>query len=289
MKEVQWKESYNVGNDTIDNAHKKLVSVLRTTEKLCRDADYQRNKYGCIESIKFLKQYTVQHFIEEENFMKSRDYAGFELHKKQHDHLREVTIPKLERKLVDSDYAKEDVMEFLGIFLGWLTSHILLEDRAITGRAISHFHVKQEDKSLDGLINEINKIVQGITDLTAVAKNEKYNGESMPDIMYYQMEYDNTKILVSMQNNLIYHMVGHVMGVEINRMDKDVLITFVQLINSLVKPLLILYHQEQLYKKSNKKMITKPEFENCFSLEPIVSLEFETEYGDFTISSWEID
>lgn len=131
---TEWKKEYNVGVDYIDNAHKKLFGVLRKTIQLISDEDYEKNKHACIEAIKFLQNYTATHFEQEEGYQRSINYKGYETHKKLHDNLRYTVLPHLAHELDIADYGRESIEEFLAIFAGWLAGHILIEDRAITGK-----------------------------------------------------------------------------------------------------------------------------------------------------------
>ena len=59
MARLAWKDEFNLNVDYIDNAHQKLVSVLNKTISLIEEQDYAKTMHACMESIKFLKTYTV--------------------------------------------------------------------------------------------------------------------------------------------------------------------------------------------------------------------------------------
>ena len=62
----QWKDQYSIGVEEIDAAHQKLFSIVRRLLKNILSGDYEKNKKTCIEAVKFLKQYTIEHFAQEE-------------------------------------------------------------------------------------------------------------------------------------------------------------------------------------------------------------------------------
>ena len=66
--------------------------------------------------------------------MQSIHYGDYELHKSLHDNMRDKTIPVLEEELEAHNYSVASVQHFLGICIGWLNAHILIEDYALTGR-----------------------------------------------------------------------------------------------------------------------------------------------------------
>ena len=131
-KEAEWNNHFNIGVDSIDNAHRKLFSIVRRLIHVSKDEN--NGQWACAEGIKYFKTYAIEHFTDEETYMKSINYEGYEIHKRLHDGMRYKTLPALEKDLLESDYSQESIQHFLGICLGWLTAHIMIEDRAITGK-----------------------------------------------------------------------------------------------------------------------------------------------------------
>lgn len=123
-KEIEWNERFNIGVEEVDKAHRRLFSVVRKLMELSEDE--KRGRWVCEEAIKYFKSYTVKHFAQEEEYMRSIHYSGYEVHKRLHDVMRDKTIPALEKDLVESDYSREAMQHFVGISLGWLTGHILI-------------------------------------------------------------------------------------------------------------------------------------------------------------------
>ena len=105
----EWKDDYKIGVKIIDDAHKQLFSIVSRIMRNFTEADFERNKMTCIEAIKYLKSYTMQHFAEEEEYQRSIGYHGYVNHKKVHDNMRDVVVPALEREITSSRYSRESM------------------------------------------------------------------------------------------------------------------------------------------------------------------------------------
>ena len=132
MAEIKWNDRYNLGVEEIDKAHQKLFAIVNKLISFTENPDKQQ--HACREGIKYFKSYTLRHFAEEEAYMQSIAYAKLSMHKRLHDNLRDKTLPALEDELEAQNYSVESVQHFIGIGVGWLTSHIMVEDLAIIGK-----------------------------------------------------------------------------------------------------------------------------------------------------------
>lgn len=133
MQQIQWQDRFNIGVETVDHAHRNLFAIVQKIMELY--VERHEDKFACVEGIKYFKAYALKHFAEEEAYMKEIGYPGYRAHKRLHDRMRWETLPALERALYASDFSTEAVQRFIGVCTGWLTGHIMIEDRAITGRA----------------------------------------------------------------------------------------------------------------------------------------------------------
>lgn len=122
-------EKYKTGIELIDNEHRRLFEIIKETHELTNDVLFN-DKYDDIQVILAqLKDYTIMHFKDEEEYMEKQNYEGLEIQKYAHqafvDRLNEVNLDE-----VDSDqegYLKE-LIDFL---LDWLVNHILKMDKQI--------------------------------------------------------------------------------------------------------------------------------------------------------------
>ena len=145
-KETEWNKRFNIGVDSIDNAHRKLFSIVRKLVYL--DKKENNGQWACAEGIKYFKSYAIEHFTDEEAYMQSIGYKGYEMHKRLHDEMRYKTLPALEKDLTKSNYSEESIHHFLGICLGWLAAHIMIEDLAITGKISNRWKENETGKDV---------------------------------------------------------------------------------------------------------------------------------------------
>ena len=98
-----WQERYNVGVDIIDKEHKKLFGIMNRLFSM--NEKESKSQWVCQEGIKYFKDHALKHFTEEEVYMASIHYEGFETHRKLHDKFRQKTLPALERELEQTGYS----------------------------------------------------------------------------------------------------------------------------------------------------------------------------------------
>ena len=126
---IQWKESYRLGVDEIDDQHKKLFEIANRAYELLKN-DFVTDKYDRIVSIiEELKDYTVYHFSFEENYMASIKYRKLLSHKVIHDDF----IAKINEVDLDNVDENQDeyLMGILDFVVEWIEQHILGTDKLI--------------------------------------------------------------------------------------------------------------------------------------------------------------
>ena len=130
-----WQDRFNIGVDVIDREHKKLFSIMNRLFVFSEQED--KSQWVCQEGLKYFKDHAMKHFAEEEVYMASISYKGYEAHRRVHDNFRRNTLPALERELTQTDYSPDAMSHFLSVCAGWLIGHTLTEDRAIVGDGIN--------------------------------------------------------------------------------------------------------------------------------------------------------
>ena len=95
--QLVWQDRFNIGVDLIDKEHKKLFRIINRLFALMEQEE--KNPWLCQEVIKYFRDHAMKHFAEEEVYMASIDYQGFEMHKRIHDDFRKKTLPALEKEL----------------------------------------------------------------------------------------------------------------------------------------------------------------------------------------------
>lgn len=266
-EETKWNKQFNIGVDSIDNAHRKLFSIVRKLVYLSRDDN--NGQWACAEGIKYFKRYAVEHFTDEEAYMLSIDYKGYEMHKRLHDDMRYKTLPALEKDLTESSYSQESIQHFLGICLGWLAAHILIEDRAITGKISNRWITDHAGKDMDALEDALAITIQEIFRLQAEIVSEHYSGEdfgsSMPiRLVYRSRDEKRVQIFMSLEESLVLRAVSAMLDIPLSKMDKLVLNAGRELSLRIVEQLGIHCHLSLQYQLESSHFITPEQFKKIF-------------------------
>lgn len=129
MEDIRWHDDYAIGVEEIDAEHQEFFRIVLRLHLGVRN--HANNQWVVSEGIKFLKRYVLQHFADEENYMRMIGYKFIEQHINQHNIMRVRVVPKIEGQLERHNYSDEAVEKFLKIVSLWLSRHILVHDKAI--------------------------------------------------------------------------------------------------------------------------------------------------------------
>ena len=120
-----WDAKLETGVDRIDDQHKELCRLV--------DLLLNRGHHARIDdTIKFLGDYVVQHFSDEEALQVASRYPGLESHKTLHTDFIKVFIDLKTRyaESVDDEEERElTIMTINGAVVDWLRNHIMIHDR----------------------------------------------------------------------------------------------------------------------------------------------------------------
>ncbi len=183
-----WDKRHDIGIDIIDKEHRKLFRILNKLFNLGQQE--LKSQWVCQEAVKYFKDHAFQHFIDEENYMASINYTGFEMHKRIHKNFRETTLPALEKELDLSGYSENSINHFLGVCAGWLIGHTLIEDQAIVnGDIIKQWQnlLPEEEQVVMGqtIVSQLHNMFQ----LDSQLISNCYGGEKFGDGIYYRLIY----------------------------------------------------------------------------------------------------
>lgn len=211
-----WRDRYNLGVDIIDKEHQKLFRILNKLFDLGQEEE--KSQWVCQEAVKYFKDHTLQHFQNEEDYMISSNYSGYEMHKRIHDNFRTNTLPALEKELEQTEYSQNAIEHFLGVCTGWLIGHTLTEDQAIvSGEAMTQWDnlLPEEEQAIMGqtIIQQIN----GMFQLDAKLINNCYGGEKFGDGIYLRLIYTTEdrkswEFLLVFEERLIISTMGSVIN-----------------------------------------------------------------------------
>lgn len=126
---AEFTDKYLTGVEMIDREHKKLFEIIARANELIK-AELLHDKYDEIVSIlDELRDYTKEHFSDEEEYMEQINYSRIDAQKRAHESFIErLTEINLEEVDDNQQQYLEELMDFL---LGWLINHILKADKLI--------------------------------------------------------------------------------------------------------------------------------------------------------------
>lgn len=269
-KEVAWDDQFEIGVDSIDNAHRKLFSIVRRLIHLSKDEN--NGKWACAEGIKYFKTYAIEHFMDEEAYMRSIGYEGYEIHKGLHDNMRYMTLPALEKDLKESGYSQESIQHFLGICLGWLTAHIMIEDRAITGRFSCKRKKDKEGKAMGALEEALSDTIEEIFRLQTEFVSEHYSGEdfgkSIIDRLVYRSEKGTAiQFFLVLEETLVLQTASAMLDMPLKKVDKLVTNAVRELSQNITEHIGTHFHLPSHYHLESNHVITAEQFHEKFHVE----------------------
>lgn len=284
-KEAEWNRRYNIGVDSIDNAHRKLFSIVRKLIYL--EKDENNGQWACAEGVKYFKSYAIEHFTDEEAYMRSVGYEGYEMHKRLHDDMRYKTLPALEKDLTRSGYSQGSVHHFLGICLGWLTAHIMIEDRAITGKVQNRWRKDKAGENMEALEDALADTIEEIFRLQIEIVSEHYSGEHFGNCMVDQLTWRSedgkrVQIFLILEEALVLRTVSAMLDMPLNKVDKLVMNAVRQLSLQIADRVGVHLHLHSHYQLESNNLITPQQFHQAFDNEYIdYSLLLNTGTGYF--------
>ena len=286
ISDIKWNERYNIGVEVIDKAHRKLFSIVRKMVML--NNDEKDREWICREGIKYFKNYVLKHFAEEEAYMRSVNYSGYAAHKCVHDDMKNETLPALEKEMDESDYSSESIQHFLGICTGWLSHHILLEDRAITGQIPNKWTEEwTEDTSI--LEKTILWAMKQLFNLELTTVSSHYGGEDFGKKICYRLTYresDNAslKVYFVLEEKLVLEITSQLLHIPLTRVDRTVTETLKIFARHFMKRIAGNHNTLNQYRLESDHLLSEEQLEQDFDKKyPNHSLLFNTGIGYFAL------
>lgn len=123
---MPWSETFALGVNTIDNQHRWLVQATNQLHDLIASQNPDRSRVR--EILEGMVDYSMNHFILEEELFARFDYPETVPHTNEHNAFTRKTIELLLRfEREESTMIDKDVLDFLQ---HWLINHILKSDKA---------------------------------------------------------------------------------------------------------------------------------------------------------------
>ncbi len=246
-----------------------------------------KSRWVCQEGIKYLKVHTMKHFAEEEAYMRAINYGGYEMHRHLHNNFRLQTLPALEKELEETDYSADAVRHFLGVCIGWMISHTLTEDHAITGKTASKWERLPDQKDLEVLVQTIKSLIDELFMLDVRLVNEHYTGEDFGTCIYYRLvcrspKGDRQESIFIIENQMLMGTVGTMLGSHSDKVD-DVVVNAARYISrQFIKRVEENLAPAEQYEVIEENFLTGRQFQEIFEkVHSQFSLLFGTEAGYF--------
>lgn len=238
MQQIQWQDRFNIGVEIIDQAHRRLFSIVQKMMDLY--VERHENKFACVEGIKYFKAYALKHFAEEEAYMRKTGYAGYSDHKRHHDKMRWETLPELERLLYDSDFSTEAVQRFIGVCTGWLTGHIIIEDRGIIGEGVDRLAPMRPDDELSVIHSVIVLPLREIFGCQVQYVGKFSTKDAILYEQYYELTYrtqagDRLRVILIMGEQMLLRAAGLMFGIDFYEKNEIVCFAIQELAQNLIQ------------------------------------------------------
>lgn len=125
MSKIEWDDSLNLGIKAIDDQHKLLIEIAN---ELLLAIHHGLASAEMNNIFNRLREYTVVHFIAEEQYMSDIGYVGLGRHQQEHMNLKRL-VKEYQQRL----YRKEnvDAYEVRDFMRAWLVDHIIKSDMEI--------------------------------------------------------------------------------------------------------------------------------------------------------------
>ncbi|MDE7017013.1 MAG: hemerythrin domain-containing protein, partial [Lachnospiraceae bacterium] len=284
-KQLVWQDRFNIGVDFIDREHKKLFSILNRLFA-SRKLD-GKSQWACQEGIKYFRDHAMKHFTEEEAYMASINYVGFETHRRLHDNFRKKMLPALEKELSQAAYAPEAIDHFLGVCAGWLIGHTLMEDRAIIGNTISKWGDLLPDEEQSAMKRIIIQLLHDLFQLETQVVSECYGGEKFGEGIYYRLVYsgknnEKWEIILAFEEKLILSTIGSMMDTDSDAVSVMMVNAARYTAQQFIHRIKEHFPSADFYEVKEENLLTYEQFHKAFEKQiPQFSLLFDTGKGYF--------
>ncbi len=124
---VEWSAYLSVGVDRIDDQHKEII---RQVNGFIEAINQGNGTAKVLDVLKFLTNYTVTHFHDEEEIMKETNYPHLGAHQKEHEKFCQ-DVQGLTDHITTKGVNKVTVLQTSHTMVNWLIQHIMNTDKAL--------------------------------------------------------------------------------------------------------------------------------------------------------------
>ncbi len=120
---VEWEDKFSVDISTIDEEHKKLISILN---KAVFANEHTDNTVETKDILGDMVEYARKHFSTEEAYMVKFKFPEYQLHRNEHLDFTSKTITSYHDLLSGDCQIANEILEYLE---QWLVNHIQVTDK----------------------------------------------------------------------------------------------------------------------------------------------------------------
>jgi len=277
---IKWNECYNVGVEDINQVNKEVFSLLNRI----RETNLAEH-----ELFEQLKACLKKGFEMQEDKMKADDYKHYDMHKQLHDNLLENTIAQLERELEERDYSSDSVFHLVAILGGWLSGHILVEDKAAFGQPLHNVLNVSDEQAYENVNSVVMNVMKDMFDVDMKLVNEFYDGEPVSNsrglnfVFHCGHIFDQSVIFVT-ENSLILHMIECISGVKVDKVTNEASGAYIQFLGHFAKEILTMYECDRWPVLQYIRPFSRDKFHIRYASEiPRYSCLWSSPYGDVAI------
>lgn len=122
---IAWRENYEIGIKQVDAQHKELFQKINSLLDACTN---HKGREEVFDTIKFLEEYVIKHFTEEEKLQREYCYPGYVRHKVTHEQFTR-DFNELKNKLQQDGATLQFVMLVNKVVVEWIITHITSVDK----------------------------------------------------------------------------------------------------------------------------------------------------------------
>jgi len=130
MTLLNWNPAWETGFQLIDEQHRQMLAQFEALLVAIHEDHPEERIPGLLT---FLSNYVETHFSEEEDHMRTTQYAGYTAHKAIHDDMRAHVARLAAGYLEDRSIMSDAVLVFM---TDWLIGHINEHDRRMASHLI---------------------------------------------------------------------------------------------------------------------------------------------------------
>lgn len=288
MNITEWDKKFELGVNSIDKEHKQLFLIVKKLLNMIESQD--KSEFAFREGIKYLNYHTIEHFAHEEEYMRTISYCDYEIHKRIHDNFRTVTLPALETELNEMHYSDSSVRHFVGVVIGWLTSHTITADMAIVGKSIKKWTNIPKEKHMEALEQSVVQTCYDIFQLKLKAVSRHYDGEDFGRMVCISLVYRGKQggrwnVMLSYEEKLLLTVVSNMLGTEYQNCNDMVINIMRHISRQLVESVRESFPMLDLFEIEGEQLLTYEQLSKVYEQEPPdFSMLFSTEKGYFSFS-----